>query len=185
MMKKHNLAFIDIETTGLDVHRHEIIEIGLVVARQIPQEGRGPRIEVVDEVEVKVRPERIEDAQPKALEINGYTPEAWKDALSLTEALKVIASKTKKAIIVGHNFAFDWAFLNEGFLKTGVRHEMHYHRLDTLPMAFAKLYHEPAVQAFSLSSLATYFGVVNEDPHTALADVRTTVAIYEKLLDIA
>ena len=27
-MRKHNLAFIDIETTGLNVIKHEIIEIG-------------------------------------------------------------------------------------------------------------------------------------------------------------
>ena len=30
-MKKHNLAFIDIEATGLDVSKHEIIEIGCII----------------------------------------------------------------------------------------------------------------------------------------------------------
>jgi len=33
-MKKHPLAFIDLETTGLNPDTHEIIEIGCLVVRQ-------------------------------------------------------------------------------------------------------------------------------------------------------
>ncbi|MEK9183615.1 MAG: exonuclease domain-containing protein [Patescibacteria group bacterium] len=40
-MKKHNLAFTDLETTGLDAHKHEIIEIGCIVAKQIEGLGLG------------------------------------------------------------------------------------------------------------------------------------------------
>ena len=31
-MRKHNFAFVDIETTGLNLIRHEIVEIGCVIA---------------------------------------------------------------------------------------------------------------------------------------------------------
>jgi len=41
-MKNHNLAFTDLETTGLDAHKHEIIEIGCLLARQVPHAGKGP-----------------------------------------------------------------------------------------------------------------------------------------------
>ena len=41
-MKKHNLAFIDLETTGLDPDKQEMIELGCVVARQVANpSGRG------------------------------------------------------------------------------------------------------------------------------------------------
>ena len=39
-MKKRNLAFIDLETTGLNPDRQEIIELGCVVVEQVPQAGR-------------------------------------------------------------------------------------------------------------------------------------------------
>jgi oligoribonuclease (3'-5' exoribonuclease) len=40
-MKKHNLAFVDVETTGTDPFKHEIIEIAGIIARQVPQPDRG------------------------------------------------------------------------------------------------------------------------------------------------
>ena len=55
-MKKHNLAFIDIETTGLNLIEHEIIEIGCVVT--------APNLKVIEEFKLKIKPERIEDAEP-------------------------------------------------------------------------------------------------------------------------
>ena len=31
-MKEHNLAFIDVETTGVDHEKHEIIELALIIS---------------------------------------------------------------------------------------------------------------------------------------------------------
>lgn len=39
-MKKHNLAFVDTETTGLDFDKHEIISIGCVIASQDWSSGK-------------------------------------------------------------------------------------------------------------------------------------------------
>lgn len=50
-MKERNLAFIDVETTGTDYHKHEIIELALIVVKQIEREGRGPSIEILGEYE--------------------------------------------------------------------------------------------------------------------------------------
>ena len=55
-MKKHNLAFIDIETTGLNLLKHEIIEIGCVLTT--------PELKVIEEFELKIKPEHIENADP-------------------------------------------------------------------------------------------------------------------------
>lgn len=71
-MKERNLAFIDVETTGTNPDRHEIIELALVVVKQIEREGQGPKIEIVGEYEWKIKPERIEEAEEEALRINGY-----------------------------------------------------------------------------------------------------------------
>ena len=55
-MRKHNLAFIDIETTGLNLLKHEIIEIGCVLTT--------PDLKVIEDFELKIKPENIEECQP-------------------------------------------------------------------------------------------------------------------------
>jgi len=111
-MKTHNLAFIDLETTGLELNKHEITEIGCIVAKQIPQKNNGAKLEIIEEFEIKVKPKHIETADPVSLEITGYKEEDWQDAVTLKEAVGVLAEKTRGAIMVAHNVAFDWAFVN-------------------------------------------------------------------------
>jgi hypothetical protein len=50
-MKTHNLAFIDTETTGTNPDKHEIIELALIIAKQIDRPGKGPKIEILGEYE--------------------------------------------------------------------------------------------------------------------------------------
>jgi DNA polymerase III epsilon subunit family exonuclease len=183
-MKNRNLAFIDLETTGLDPIRNEIIEIGGIVAKQIPIAGRGSAIETIAEFEYKIKPKNLASADPEALRINGYNDADWLFAADLKQVLPTVADKTEGAIMVAHNVIFDLGFLNQAFLKTGIKNKMHYHKIDLLAMAFAKLYHNEEVQYFNLASLAKYFGISNPKAHTALADTQTAFAIYCKLLEI-
>ena len=53
-MHKRNLVFLDTETTGLDPEKHEIIEIGGVIVRQIFENSNQPAFEVLEEFEYKV-----------------------------------------------------------------------------------------------------------------------------------
>ncbi len=183
-MKNRNLAFIDLETTGLDPIKHEIIEIGGIVARQIPQAGRGSAIEPIAEFEYKIKPKDLTSADPEALRINGYNDADWLFAPDLEQVLPAIADQTEGAIMIAHNVMFDWNFLNQAFLRTGIKNKMHYHKIDLLAMAFAKLYHQEEVQYFNLASLAKHFDITNPKAHTALADTQTAFAIYRKLLEI-
>lgn len=183
-MKKHNLAFIDLETTGLDPDKHEIIELGCVVVRQIPRAGRGADLEVLSEFETKVKPERLEVAEPEALRVNGYNDADWLFAASLDQALKAMNEKIDGAIMISHNITFDWSFLRNAFLKTKVPYRMSSVRLDLMSMAFAKLYHQEEVQRFNLRFLCEYFGIKNEQAHTALSDIRASLQVYKKLLEI-
>ena len=184
-MKKHNLAFIDVETTGLDPERHEIIEIGCIVAKQVPSSnGRGATLEILEEFESKVKPEHLETAEPEALRVNGYNSGDWLFAPDLTQVMKTVAEITPGANIIGQNVFFDWQFVDRAFKKTGVQNRMHYHRLDLMSMVFAKCYHDERLQRFNLGSLCEYFGVKNDAAHTALADIRATVEVYKKLLEI-
>ena len=175
-MRKHNLAFIDIELTGLDLIKHEIIEIGCVIAT--------PSLEVIEEFELKIKPERIEEADPISLKISHYDLTEWKDAYTLEEVIKIFSKKVEGCIMVAHNIAFDSEFLDYAFSKTGIKNSMHYHRLDTISIAWAKLHKEPDLEHFSLRDLCLRFDIKNERAHTALSDARATFELYKKLMEL-
>ena len=175
-MRKHNFAFIDIETTGLNLIEHEIIEIGCVVTT--------PTLEVVEEFDLKIKPEHIENADRVALKINHYNALDWEDSYSLKDGMKIFAQKVKDCIMVGQNVAFDSGFIEYAFAKTGIMKSMHYHKLDTISIAFAKLAREPDIEHFSLRELCIRFGIKNEDAHTGLGDARATYELYKKLMGL-
>jgi DNA polymerase-3 subunit epsilon len=175
-MRKHNFAFIDIETTGLNLLKHEIIEIGCVLTT--------PDLQVIEEFELKIKPEHIEDADPVALKVNHYDPLDWEDAQSLKEAMKIFSEKVKDCIMVGHNVAFDAGFLEYAFNKNKMLNTMHYHKFDTVSMAWAKLHNDKDFEHFSLREMCVRFGIENKRAHTALSDARATFELYKKLMEL-
>jgi DNA polymerase-3 subunit epsilon len=177
-MKNKNLAFIDIETTGFNPETQEIIEIGCVIVKQ----NDGVLGDVVEEFEIKIKPEKLENANPEALSINGYNESEWLFASNLEQAMQVFADKTKECIFVAHNAAFDWSFIAKAFATTEIENKMFYAKIDTISFAFAKLHKDPTVTRYSLGSLCERFGITNDRAHTALADTRATVEVYRNLL---
>ncbi|MCC6290612.1 3'-5' exonuclease [Candidatus Nomurabacteria bacterium] len=182
-MKKTKLSFIDLETTGLNPVKHEILEIGCLVVRPIDDSPR-PQWEVVDELEMKVKPTRLESAEPEALRVNGYNEGDWLFAASLEQAMKTLCEKIADTTVVAQNVAFDWSFLESAFSATGVQPKVFYHKMDLPSMVYGKLHHKPELQKVSLWALSQYFGIKNENAHTALADARTTFEIFKKLLEL-
>jgi DNA polymerase III epsilon subunit family exonuclease len=175
-MRKHNLAFIDIETTGLDVIAHEIIEIGCVLTT--------PDLKVIEEFELKIKPEHIERANPTSLKVNHYNEEDWSKAIPLTKAMQEFSKKVKDCIMVGQNIAFDSGFLEHAFSKLNIVNSMHYHKLDTISIAWAKLHNDKDLEHFSLREMCVRFGIKNERAHTALSDARATYELYKKLMEL-
>ncbi|MEK7060052.1 MAG: 3'-5' exonuclease [Patescibacteria group bacterium] len=175
-MRKHNLAFIDIETTGINVIEHEIIEIGCVITT--------PRLKVIERFELKIKAKHIENANPVALKINHYNKKDWKKAISLEEAMQIFSKKVKDCIMVGQNVAFDSGFLEYAFAKNKIKNNMHYHKLDTISIAWAKLNKKKNVTHFSLREMCSYFGIENKNPHSALSDAYATYELYKKLMKL-
>lgn len=179
-MIQKKLAFIDIETTGVKILRHEIVEIGcMIVMRQDDGSFR-----VKEEFEIKVKPEHIETADPEALRINGYNEAGWMFAHTKQEAMTLLAQKTEGAVMVAHNVGFDYSFIQKTFEECGIENKMFYANIDTLTLALAILKNEEDVQRFSLRAMCEYFGIVNERAHTALADVRATFELFKRLITL-
>jgi DNA polymerase-3 subunit epsilon len=185
-MRDKYLAFVDLETTGLDPTRHEITEVGIIVAKQETDLfGKRSLIEVAAE-EILLVPDRLEDADPGALRVNRFHTRDRSGALPQREGLARVAELISGTVFVAQNVTFDWSFL---FLS-GKRHgidfdrQLFYHKLDLGSMAIGKLYQDPSQKKFTLRAITERFGVKNLDAHTALSDARATFEAAKRLLDL-
>jgi ATP-dependent DNA helicase DinG len=175
--KEKNLAFIDLETTGLSL-KSEILEIGLVLVSQ-------PDFKIIEEWDIKVKPQHLETADKEALLISGYNDKDWKNAVDIKSALNQFLMKVKDALIIGHNVNWDLMWLRKAIEDNGFEEKFARRSLDTISIAYAKLYKiEPEIKYFSLSNLAKYFGIEETDKHRALADAKTTYEIFKKLMEL-
>ncbi len=116
---KGTIVVFDLETTGLDVYKDEILEFG---AWRI-EEGKQPR-----SLQFLVNPQH--EVSSKILSLTGITREDLRSASSLEEYREEILGFFKDAILVGHNIEFDLGFLENGF-KIVLNHET----WDTLELA--------------------------------------------------
>ena len=168
------IAITDIETTGTDPRVHEIIEIGLVLVDQ-------PTLNVISTYEVKIKPEHLELAQPRALEVNGYKEADWRGALTLKAALESYAALTHEAAFLAHSVTFDWPFMEEGFRKTGVTQTMDRHRLCNMTLAWGLLRQKGLVHV-NQKEVAQFLGIEPEpDVHRAINGAMLAYRILRKL----
>jgi|SaaInlLV_10m_DNA_2_1039722.scaffolds.fasta_scaffold03217_2 DNA polymerase III subunit epsilon len=170
-------TWLDTETTGLDENENDIIEIAAV---RLNLDGT----ESVSESKVKM--ERPDNAHPKALEVNGYTEEAWKDAEDPAVFWQKVADSgmLSDCIVAGQNVKFDTGFLNATFKRHGVTvkgkpYRVDYHVYDTCTLAIEHLY--PWLSSVSLTPVCVALGIPVNNAHTALADVRLAMAVDKEL----
>ncbi|MEK7228221.1 MAG: 3'-5' exonuclease [Patescibacteria group bacterium] len=178
-MLQQPLAFIDIETTGLDRDTHEIIELAAVITRM-----KDGELVVTDQIDLKIQPKTIETAEPQALRINGYNETDWLFAVSLEDAMKLFAQKTEGAIFVAHNLTFDYGFVETAFKRTGIENKMHFHKLDTISLAFGVLHLSDDPGKLSLRVLAEKYGIKNKKAHSAFADAYALYEVFKKLMNL-
>lgn len=167
------IALTDLETTGLNPYVHEILELGLILVDEDNDFAE------VDRYIVKVAPykdlaHRHQWAAPKALQVNGYTPEAWEDATPLVDVMKQYSKLTKEARFLAFNVTFDWTFILKAFELSRVVDQMRYQRLDLLSLAWAQIHIVDGNKDAKLSLRETciYFGVEPEgEVHRAAGGV--------------
>lgn len=172
------IAITDIETTGTNPNIHEIIEIGMVLVDQ-------QSLNIISTFEAKIKPELIDLAEPKALEVNGYNMAAWRGALELKTALSAYAALTPEAVFLAHNVTFDWPFMDWGFRKTGVVPAMDYHRLCNMSLAWGLLRKKGLVYV-NQKEVAAFLGLEPEpEVHRAINGAMLAYRIFCKLNELA
>ncbi len=159
---------IDLETTGLDPFRDEIIEVAAVTFA----EGQ-----ILDEFTSLIRPRG--DIPPFITELTGITSAMVADAPSLRSLRNQLRQTLGDHTIVGHNVGFDLGFL--AAIDLGARQP----RLDTVTLASILM---PGLGRYSLEAVARHLQLPSLDSnqaHRALADARLVVELFAVLEDQA
>ncbi|MAF38763.1 MAG: hypothetical protein CL696_07820 [Chloroflexi bacterium] len=156
---------LDLETTGLDSNRHQILEVGAV-------RFRGD--EVIETYQTLVNPGV---AIPEFIQrLTRITPQQVKRAPFFSSVAAEIEDFLGEDPIIGHNIQFDIGFLT----NNGV--PIHNPSYDTWDLASVFM---PQSRQYSLKYLTTHFQVEHNDAHRALADAMATKNVYIKLLRLA
>lgn len=179
MPDRRPLCFIDTETTGLDPNKHEVIELA-IIREEVPLY---PWVRPMFDVwTTRIKPERIEDAEEKALEVNGYKahPELWVDAPLLRDVVPRLIEMFKEGIPTGHNVGFDTAMLNGNLARIGPERVPDHYKLDTITLAYEHL--TPlGLKSLKLDRIREFLGWPKDRAHTALGDVEDTRRLFHLL----
>lgn len=167
LIEETPVVIVDIETTGFNPQREEILEIGAVRV-----EGG----EVAAEFSTFVRPGK--KIPYRITELTGITPEMVEDARGPEEVLPEFLDFAAGAVLVAHNAQFDVGFLRQKS-RSHLGKEFHPPVLDTLALSRALW---PEFKSHKLNVIAKELGISQEHHHRAFDDARTAWEIYKRAM---
>jgi len=173
--REKTLVFIDLETTGMDLCQHEIIEIACLVV--------DPKtLKIKKRFERKIMPEHLEKAAPEALKITGFSKKVWqKEAQSLGKVLQDLNQLAPKGMFIGWNVSFDRPFLERAIRDKGMTLNFDYHWLDVSMLVYEHLFSDKKLKRIKLTDTCEILGIPRGKAHTAMADTKATLGVYRSL----
>lgn len=174
-----NLFYIDVETTGLDYKKHEIIELAFCI------EINGV---IHCKVELFMRPEKWKNISQKALDKNGWTVERLKKLpdriygwMTLLKFMREHMSYGKfKIVEYGNNF--DSRFLKKFWDKAHIKYESIFKK-DSINVLFLARKKLPGLDSYKLENVARHLciPVIKNKLHSAGYDRDLMIDVYNKL----
>ena len=156
----------DVETTGLDNAKDEIIEIGACKIKN------GKIIEVFSTF---VKPSKKIPAE--ITELTGITEEMVADAPTINYILPDFYKFCYNTTIVAHNLPFDMGFIHNVAKKFS--YNFNHSTMDTLEMSRKKI---GGLKNYKLGTIVDHLGIVLENAHRAVNDATATAKVFIKLM---
>jgi DNA polymerase-3 subunit epsilon len=169
------LVVVDLETTGLDPLRDEIISFAAIPVR----EGRVHPAELTSTL---LRPLRA--SPPEAVRIHGLRDTDLREEPALEERIDLIAGALAGSVLVAHCAWIETRFLGEALAEYG--RALDGPVIDTMVLGPAVLARRgiECPQAPSLEFLARALGLPVHRPHHADGDALTTAQVFIALASL-
>ncbi|MFI3190803.1 ribonuclease T [Crenothrix sp. D3] len=178
---------IDIETAGFNAKKNALLEIAAVIV-ELNSECE---LHITEHYTTHVVPFKNSELDEAALKFNGIDPyHPFRMAIDEKDALEMLFKPIRaaikrnnctKAILVGHNPAFDIAFLNAAVHRTQTK-RCPFHPFSTFDTATLG---GLAYQQTVLAKVAMAAGMEwdNEKAHSALYDAEKTAELFCKIVN--
>jgi len=156
-------VILDLETSGIDPKRNDIIEVAMI------RYENGKEVDRYDDL-IKIDYKLSEIITI----ITGITDrDLEEDGKESGYVFSKIEKMLEGAYIVGHNINFDIGFLRENYVEMDI---LGY--IDTIPLAQILM---PEHASYSLESLSDDLNISHENSHRAMADVEATLDLFKYL----
>jgi DNA polymerase III subunit epsilon len=162
-------AVVDIETSGLSLRRHRILQVAVVTV----EDGA-----VVDEWSSLVRL-RWPWQRVGARSVHGIDRRTLRAAPVRAHVMRELADRLDGSVFTAHNAAFDWSFIQRAARRDGVALPP-VRRLCTLRLS--RRLDPDRTASHRLDDLCLRYDVTNVRPHDALHDARATATVLHHLL---
>lgn len=171
-LKNKEFVVFDVETTGLSPQTGDrIVELAALKVKNF---------KTIDEFHSLIDPGR--QISFGAFEVNGITDEMLAGKPKSREILPLFLRFLGKAVLVGHNVAFDLSFLLNELALIDLKLKEHTVVVDTLKMSRMLL---PHLGRYPLWFVAESLAVGVKQSHRAMADVQLTYRVFSKLITLA
>lgn len=166
-LKATKFYAVDIETTGLNFDKDEIISFACVPIINL-------RILVRDTFYTLIKPKRYSQ---KAMKYHGISAENLMDAPTFEEVSDLIQS-VLDGILVGHTVEFDFTFLKTNFKSLGVRFKREIIDI-AMVERWLRLKRKAVENDFSLDGMIAARGLKAHYRHNAAADAFFAAQIFQ------
>ena len=161
-----NVVALDIETTGLDPDKNQIISIGAV--KEV--ERTTVTFYKLIKIDAKV-PESISELTNLNNKILN------KDGISLRDALIKLRTFVSNSVIVGYNLQFDMQFLRNELEKLDLPQFMN----KTIDLMTTVKKTNLFLDNYRLETILKDYEIINENSHNSLSDAKATYKLFLKL----
>lgn len=182
-MFNKDLLMLDIEATGIDVTKHEIIQLAAVLLDK-------KTLKEKKSFNMFVKPKHWAKREKEAMAVNNISWEQLKNAPGIKTVLQKF-NKTfgAEAIPATYGGNLDIVFLPAAYRSAGMKYPFEYHTYNMWPVCYTfmakhkQLKNRKRFVGFSLEDLGDYLKVTRlPGRHDALVDCRYQAEVLRKLL---
>ncbi len=179
---KKDILLIDLETTGLDASKQEIIQLAAVLLDK-------KTLEEKEAFDTYIRPARWAKRNRESMEVNGITWRQVKDAPGLKKAIADFETLFGSDVVLAYyGGPVDMDFLRAAYKKIRRKFRFDYHYFNLWGVFFAylavrdKLRDNKKFTGFTLDDFMKEFDLKSENRHDALEDCRIEAEILRRVL---